>query len=112
MIQPRFRGLIRTVLKVVADVVRLTSLAACSHAHLAAENLFLRKHLALYLERQVRPRRADDATRITLVALSVTFYTVCVIDLASRRVQILGSTPHPEALSASPDQSQKNASTD
>src|SRR5437879_3043169 len=68
MIQPRFRGLIRTVLKVVADVVRLTSLAACSHAHLAAENLFLRKHLALYLERQVRPRRADDATRITLVA--------------------------------------------
>jgi putative transposase len=28
----------------------------------------------------------------------VTFYTVFVIDLASRRVQILGSTPHPEAL--------------
>jgi putative transposase len=70
MIQPRFRSLVRTVLKVVADVVRLTSLAACSHAHLAAENLFLRKQLALYLERQVRPRRADDATRITLVALS------------------------------------------
>src|SRR6266852_3056423 len=70
MIQPRFRSLIRTVLQVVADVVRLTSLAACSHAHLAAENLFLRKQLALYLERQVRPRRADDATRITLVALS------------------------------------------
>jgi transposase InsO family protein len=28
----------------------------------------------------------------------VTFYTVFVIDLASRRVEILGSTPHPEAL--------------
>ena len=28
----------------------------------------------------------------------VTFYTVFVIDLASRRVRILGSTPHPEAL--------------
>jgi len=27
-------------------------------------------HWALYLERQVKPRRADDATRITLVALS------------------------------------------
>ena len=26
----------------------------------------------------------------------VTFYTVVVIDLASRRVQILGSTPHPD----------------
>jgi transposase InsO family protein len=28
----------------------------------------------------------------------VTFYTVFVIDLASRRVQVLGSTPRPEAL--------------
>jgi transposase InsO family protein len=28
----------------------------------------------------------------------VTYYTVFVIDLASRRVQILGSTPHPEGL--------------
>jgi transposase InsO family protein len=28
----------------------------------------------------------------------VTYYTVFVIDLASRRVQILGSTPHPEVL--------------
>jgi putative transposase len=40
------------------------------HVQLAAENLFLRKQLALYLERQVKPRRADDATRIALVALS------------------------------------------
>jgi len=28
----------------------------------------------------------------------VTYYTVFIIDLASRRVQILGSTPHPEAV--------------
>ena len=28
----------------------------------------------------------------------VTYYTVFVIDVASRRVQILGSTPHPDAL--------------
>ena len=32
------------------------------------ENLFLRKQLAFYLERRVKPRRADGATRITLVA--------------------------------------------
>ena len=70
MIQPRFGILVRTVLKFAADVGRLTSLAACSHAQLAAENLFLRKQLALYVERHVKPRRADDATRITLIALS------------------------------------------
>jgi len=41
-----------------------------SRAQLAAENLFLRKQLALYQERRARPRRADDATRIVLAALS------------------------------------------
>jgi putative transposase len=43
---------------------------ARSRAQLAAENLFLRKQLACYLERQVRPRRTDNASRIALVALS------------------------------------------
>jgi hypothetical protein len=37
---------------------------------LAAENLFLRQQLALYAERRVRSRRADDATRLTLVVLA------------------------------------------
>src|SRR5215470_3654397 len=36
---------------------------------LVAENLFLRKQLALYQERQVKPRRATDATRLALVWL-------------------------------------------
>jgi len=45
-------------------------LAVGSHSQLAAENLFLREQLALYVERQAKPRRADDPTRITLVALS------------------------------------------
>jgi hypothetical protein len=36
----------------------------------AAENLFLRKQLACYLERQVRPYRTHNASRIALVALS------------------------------------------
>jgi putative transposase len=34
------------------------------------ENLFLRKQLACYLDRQVRPHRTDNASRIALVALS------------------------------------------
>jgi putative transposase len=61
---------VRTVLHIAGDLVRLVAAAARSHAQLAAENLFLRKQLALYMERQMKPRRADDATRITFVALS------------------------------------------
>src|SRR6266568_3764821 len=64
------RILVRTILRVARDLVLLLSSAMRSQAELAAENLFLRKQLALYLERQVKPRRADDATRITLVGLS------------------------------------------
>jgi hypothetical protein len=64
------RPLFGTILHVGRDLVALISAAMRSRGQLAAENLFLRKQLALYLERQVKPRRADDATRITLVGLS------------------------------------------
>ena len=40
---------------------------------LKAESIFLRKQLALYLERKVKPRRASRATRLTLVLLSRLF---------------------------------------
>ena len=58
------------ILRIARDLASLISSVLRSRAQLAAENLFLKKQLALYLERQVRPRRADDATRLTLVALS------------------------------------------
>jgi putative transposase len=61
---------VRTIARVAGDVLRFVSSMLRPHVQLAAENLFLRKQLALYLERQVKPRRADDATRIGLVALS------------------------------------------
>ena len=60
----------RMILRVARDLASLISSALRSRAQLAAENLFLKKQLALYLERQVKPRRADDATRMVLVALS------------------------------------------
>ena len=44
-----------------------------SKAALAAENLFLRKQLALYEERQVRPRRATDAVRFVMSTLGALF---------------------------------------
>src|SRR5262245_19089052 len=62
--------LLRTSRQVAGDLIALIPSAMRSRAQLAAENLFLRKQLVLYLERQVKPRRADDATRITLVTLS------------------------------------------
>jgi len=61
---------IRILWAIALDMLRLISSVARPHSQLAAENLFLRKQLAFYVERQVKPRRADDATRITLVALS------------------------------------------
>ncbi len=69
------KSLFRTALCITCDLLRLGSSALRSHAQLAAENLFLRKQLALYMERQVKPRRVkprrpDNATRIALVALS------------------------------------------
>jgi hypothetical protein len=40
---------------------------------LAAENLFLRKQLALYQERQTKPQRTTNAIRMSLVWLSRLF---------------------------------------
>src|SRR5947209_8125107 len=60
----------RTAVQLLVDVVRFALVGCRSRSQLAAENLFLRKHLATYRGRQVKPRRADDATRITLVMLS------------------------------------------
>jgi hypothetical protein len=61
---------LRTALALLADLLRLLRRMLQSRAQLAAENLFLRKQLACYIERQVRPRRTDNASRITLVLLS------------------------------------------
>ena len=59
-----------TTVRVLVDILMFVSLGFRSRSRLAAENLFLRKQLALYGERRVKSRRADDATRITLVVLA------------------------------------------
>ena len=60
----------RTTCWLLVDALKFLSLGFRSRSRLAAENLFLRKQLALYAERHVRSRRADDATRLTLVVLA------------------------------------------
>ena len=57
-------------LRILADLVHFVCLGLRSGSSLAAENLFLRKQLAFYQERKVKPRRADNPTRLTLVLLS------------------------------------------
>ena len=60
----------RTALALLLDALRLLRSTFRSRTHLAAENLFLRKQLACYVERQIRPKRPDNATRLTLALLS------------------------------------------
>lgn len=55
------------------DLMRFLGASLRSRAALAAENLFLRKQLALYRERQVKPRRASDPMRVALVLLARCF---------------------------------------
>jgi len=58
---------------VVYDLFRLLVLAARSRRALAAENLLLRKQLAHFQERKLRPRRADNPTRWMMATLSGMF---------------------------------------
>ena len=61
--------LVSLLLTLFGDILRYLGLWLRPRAALAAENLFLRKQLALYQERHVQSRRATDATRIALVWL-------------------------------------------
>jgi putative transposase len=60
----------RDCLTVLGDLIHLLGLELRSRSSLAAENLFLRKQLAFYQERKIKPRRADNLTRLRLVLLS------------------------------------------
>jgi hypothetical protein len=70
----RFRTSILTRLSAVSglfgDLLRLVNAAVRSQGSLVAENLFLRKQLAFYQERKVRPRRLTDAARLALLLRS------------------------------------------
>src|SRR5208283_4339566 len=57
-------------LNLFADLLRFLVLGFRSKSSLAAENLFLRKQLAFYKERSIRPRRTSQPTRLTLLWLS------------------------------------------
>src|SRR5215813_6868277 len=60
----------RGAVPIFADVLTFLLLCFRSPAAVAAENLFLRKQLGLYIERKIKPRRATNSIRFTLAHLS------------------------------------------
>ncbi len=62
-----------TLLRLLGDALRFLPLCLRPNSALAAENLFLRKQLALYQEHHVQPKRATNTTRIALVWLGRCF---------------------------------------
>jgi putative transposase len=65
--------LIRIALCLIEDALQWVVLLFRSSESVHAENLFLRRQLALYIERGVRPHRVDVATRVSLALLARLF---------------------------------------
>lgn len=61
------------LLTLLCDGLRFLCLCLRPSPALAAESLFLRKQLALYQERHVKPRRATNTTRMALIWLAGRF---------------------------------------
>ena len=64
---------VRTLIKLLRDLAWFIWLALRPQGALAVENLFLRKQLAMYQERNLKPRRPDTPLRVALLLLSRLF---------------------------------------
>src|SRR6266404_2316230 len=62
--------LFQIVLRLLIDLIALLALAFRQRRATAAEILVLRRQIALYQERGIKPRRIDAVTRISLALLS------------------------------------------
>lgn len=63
-------ALVKIIVRLFTDIVGFVFLQFRPTRSVQAENLFLRRRLALFKERGIRPRRVDPATRISLAVLS------------------------------------------
>ena len=66
-------GVAHILFRFLADLLRLIALSVRRGHSLEAENLFLRRQLALYKERGIKPGRIEAATRMSVVFLSTLF---------------------------------------
>ena len=65
--------LARAIVGVASEVLRLVVSFLRPSRAIRAENLVLRKQLASYIERDIKPRRVDHATRVSLALFSRLF---------------------------------------
>ena len=65
--------LARAIVGVAFDILRLVVSFLRPFSAIRAENLVLRKQLASYIERGIKPRRVDHATRVSLALFSRLF---------------------------------------
>ena len=65
--------LARAIAEVLCDLIKLGGLFLRPASAIRSENLALRRQLAAYIERGIRPRRLDHAGRISLSVLSRLF---------------------------------------
>jgi len=63
-------ALVNVAMLLITDAGRFVMLSLRSRRSLTAENLFLRRQLALCKERGIKPRRIDPATRVSLAVLA------------------------------------------
>ncbi len=63
-------ALVRIVLRLLTDLIALAAFTFRQRRAVAAEILVLRRQIALYRERGIKPRRIDAVTRISLGLLS------------------------------------------
>ncbi len=63
-------ALVRIVLRLLTDLIALAAFTFRQRRAVAAEILVLRRQIALYRERGIKPRRIDAVTRISLALLS------------------------------------------
>ena len=65
--------LLSKIVPVVLDALAFARNLLRSRSALAAENLFLRKQLTFFVEREQTPRRTDNATWFTMASLTRLF---------------------------------------